>query len=251
MREEDPDHIRTTDDVVARLVDGQDYRAAVGLDSALGRWQTRLGDDVARELLDVHARIGEHVVAASTELRQRFREQPKISLGYAADEVVLIAGLALNVPVKDMRGSFCQPQGDACFYVGARAKRWHKARARRLKKAKNFEAKTRPNLVVEIETRHDTDLPERLVREKVHELWQVTPPGEEKAHFRILNLEAPGQPEVKTSGVLPVLTAARLPEAFRLARLGQSAALMELLRGGGKELLATSGAQGTRNRYLP
>ena len=251
MKEEDPNHIRTTDDVVARLVDGQDYRAAAGLDSALGRWQTRLGDDVARELLDVHKRIGVHVTEATTELRQRFREQPKISLGYAADEVVLAAGPAQNVPVKDMRGSFCQPQGDACFYVGNRAAGWYEARARRLKVAQEFETETPPDLVVEIEADHDADLPERLVREKVREVWRVTLPGEERAHFRILNLEAPGQPEVKTSGVLPVLTATRLPEAFRLARLGQVAALQELLRGGGKEQLATSGGQGTRNRYVP
>ena len=242
MRKDDPDHIRTTDDVVARLVDGQHYQTSAWLDSAVGRWQTRLGDDVARELHKSYRRIGKHVVSATEELRQRVRERRTISLVYAADEVVLAAGKALDVQVKDMRNSFCKPQGNACFYVGPRAEGWQEARKSTRKEADKFAKKKPPDLVVKIETDDDdTDGPGRdtvakiCKEKKVREVWQVTQlQGEEQAQFRILNPKDPGQP-VEESGVLPGLTAAKLPKAFGLARLGQLAELREMLRSGGQE----------------
>ena len=77
MREAEPDNIHTTDDVVARLIDRQGYSAPAKVDSVIARWQNQLSEDVAKECLDIHARIGEHVVRATTELRQKFREESK------------------------------------------------------------------------------------------------------------------------------------------------------------------------------
>lgn len=72
MKAAEPETIRTTDDVVARLIERVGYRegAAAAIDAALAGWQGRLSEAVAVEVVEAHARIGEHVVQATGELRQ-------------------------------------------------------------------------------------------------------------------------------------------------------------------------------------
>ena len=72
LKAAEPETIKTTDDVVARLIARVGYRegAAAAIDAALAGWQGRLSDAVADEVKEAHARIGVHVVRASSELRQ-------------------------------------------------------------------------------------------------------------------------------------------------------------------------------------
>ena len=71
MKAAEPEAIRTTDDVVARLVERYGYgeSAAAAVDAALAGWQGRLSGAVAKEVTEAHERIGGHVVRATSELR--------------------------------------------------------------------------------------------------------------------------------------------------------------------------------------
>ena len=238
MKESDPKKIHTTDDVVARLIDRHGYREEVvlnpakALDSSIRRWQNTLSDNVATAVLDAHARIGEHVVQATTDMRRRLLEQPKKVLADAADEVVIGTGSTLGVSVKDMRNTPCNPQTDACFYVGDRAERWEAARKDGVRQAREFATKTPPDLVVGIEVDgHDADAPARHAMQGVREMWQVTArPDARPVEIRILDLQAPDRPTVDESLLLPGVTSVRLLEAIKLAGEGRLKELKKMVQ---------------------
>ena len=116
------------------------------MDLYIARWQRRLSEDVGAAVENAYDQVGEHVMQATTKLRGHFGGQPKEILRNAADEVVIVAGEILGVPVEDMR---CY-QADVCFYIGDHAVGRTAARKRGLKVVKEFEKETPPDLVVEV-----------------------------------------------------------------------------------------------------
>ncbi|MDE2674039.1 MAG: hypothetical protein OXH65_02915 [Paracoccaceae bacterium] len=93
-------------------------------------------------------------------------------LSSASDKIVLLAGAALKMHVKDKRdnrwGSPGDPknvglEADAAFYVGENAVGWYAAdREGGDEAVLAFEAKTPPDLVVEVEVSHFDLLPRSL-----------------------------------------------------------------------------------------
>lgn len=129
-------------------------------------------------------------------------------------------------------------EADASFYIGVNAERWYTAMEQGWEKVEDFEVRTPPDLVVEVEITHlDETKPARYAELGVREMWQTTRhPGHDQYRIEvtILDLQKPGGPrEVGKSRVLPGLRASSLPEAYRLALLGKSENLQSLL---GKEL---------------
>ena len=104
--------------------------------------------------------------------------------------------------------------------------------------ASEFEKKTPPDLIVEVEvTNLDKDKPVRYAELGVREMWQVEERKEGEAYrseIVILDLQARDGPrEIVQSKVLPGLTATNLPNAYHLA---QSVMLDELRSMLSKEL---------------
>jgi len=130
-------------------------------------------------------------------------------------------------------------EADASFYIGEKAEQWiaaYQVGGREI--ASEFEKKTPPDLIVEVEvTNLDKDKPVRYAELGVREMWQVEERKEGEAYrteIVILDLQARGGPrEIVQSKVLPGLTATNLPNAYHLA---QSVMLDELRSMLSKEL---------------
>ena len=75
MKAAEPDTIKTTDDVVTRLIERQGYSAnAAKIEALLADWQGRFGGAVGKEVIETYNRIGDHVVEYMTELRRLLRD---------------------------------------------------------------------------------------------------------------------------------------------------------------------------------
>ena len=182
---------------------------------------------------------------------------PHVGLAEATVDIVKEASQFLNGQVRGMRDMRWRlpddpkntgVEADASFYIAANAERWYTAMAQGWETVADFETRTPPDLVVEVEITHlDENKPTRYAELGVQEMWQTTRhqnqdqrQGEDryKIEVVVLDLQARGGPrEVVQSRILPGLTAASLPQAYKLALNGRSKELQNLL---GKELVAPS-----------
>ena len=161
--------------------------------------------------------------------------------GTSADEIVREVGLVLQKRVRGMRGTRWKGpddpenvglEADAAFYVGKNADNWFTVREKGRQAVLDFEAKTPPDLVVEVEvTYFDEDKPRRYAELGVSEMWRVS--GTQKSNrfeVEILALQEVGGPKVvEESLVLTGLPAKILPQAFEMAEFGQYQPLRELV----------------------
>ncbi|MXZ50648.1 MAG: Uma2 family endonuclease [Rhodobacteraceae bacterium] len=164
-------------------------------------------------------------------------------LSSASDKIVQLAGATLKTIVKDKRdnrwGSPGDPknvglEADAAFYVGDNAVGWYTARRKGQEEKEAYEARTPPDLVVEVEVTHfDEDKPQRYAELGVREMWRVDgKKGSGQLQIEILDLQASsdGPKPVEESRILPGLPLFVLPEAYELADMGQLQRLSVLLR---------------------
>ncbi|MCY3675337.1 MAG: Uma2 family endonuclease [Paracoccaceae bacterium] len=159
----------------------------------------------------------------------------------ASDKVVPLAGALLKIRIKDMRDLRWKGTGgpgnvwleaDAAYYIRKNAEGWFAARDKGRKEALAFEARTPPDLVVEVEvTRFDEDKPRRYAELGVPEMWRVYGEREsDRFNVEILALQERGGPKaVEESRVLPGLPARILPEALELGELWKYRELKKLL----------------------
>ena len=160
----------------------------------------------------------------------------------ASDKVIPLAASILKLHVQDMRDlRWKGPDGhervwleaDAAFYVGKNAETWYAIFRKGGQNAvETFEAKTPPDLVIEVEVTHfDRKKPQLYAEFGVRELWRVNASkGSERVQVEFLDLQAPGGPRKSDkSSVLGGLDSSILPQAFWLARTGDYRGLRELL----------------------
>ncbi|MDE2674037.1 MAG: Uma2 family endonuclease [Paracoccaceae bacterium] len=164
-------------------------------------------------------------------------------LARASDKVVLFVGSFLKVTVRE-KGDFRwkrpdDPQNvglepDAAFYIGRNADDWNTAfRKGGPKATREFQARTPPDLVVEVEVTHfDEDKPEHYARLGVREMWRVTSTMDgDTMSIEILDLQKKdGRQNLEMSRVLPGLKAETLVEAYWLAWGNDFKELGELLK---------------------
>ncbi len=162
-------------------------------------------------------------------------------LGDASDMTVRIAGPAMSIMVKGKRGTRWKVPGDpknirlepdAAFYVGKKAMDWYAIRKEGRPAVLDYEARTPPDLVIEVEVTHlDKDKPQRYAKLGVREMWRVTGEKEsDRFSVEILDLQDDGAPQVvEESRVLPGLPAKILPQAFEMAEFGRYQPLRELV----------------------
>ncbi|MCY4302446.1 MAG: Uma2 family endonuclease [Aestuariivita sp.] len=154
-------------------------------------------------------------------------------LGHSSDIIVMRAGNVLQKQVRCMRGTrWKRPEdsenvgleADTAFYIGETATAWYTAfRNGGRKAAENFEARTPPDLVVEVEVTHfEKNKPDRYARLGVREMWRVDVRTEhDQPQIEILALQQPNSPKVvNTSSVLGKLPTSVLPHALWLATAG-------------------------------
>ena len=90
-------------------------------------------------------------------------------LGKATDLMVRMAGAMMNRHVREKGGL----EPDEAFYLGDKAAAWYEAdRIGGEDAVHDFEARTPPNLVVEV-THHDVDKPHRYAELGIPEMWRV------------------------------------------------------------------------------
>ena len=159
----------------------------------------------------------------------------------ASDKVVPLAGALLKMRIKDMRDLRWKGTGgpgnvwleaDAAYYIGKNAAEWFAAREKSRKEALDFEARTPPDLVVEVEVTHfDENKPRRYAELGVPEMWRVYGEREsDRFNVEVLALQEVGGPKrLEESRVLPGLSAQILPEALELGELWKYKELKELL----------------------
>ncbi len=161
----------------------------------------------------------------------------------SSDQTVKVAGAILKTEVKAVRGiRWKRPddppnvglEADASFYIGTNAELWLAIYGKGGEKAVlDFEAKTPPDLVIEVEVANaDEDKPNRYARIGVKEMWRVYGKmGSDRFSVEILNLqEGNGPRPVENSLVLEGLDPKILPDAFRLARGNDYTGLQALLK---------------------
>ncbi len=160
----------------------------------------------------------------------------------SSGQTVKAAGAVLKTEVKAVRGiRWKRPddppnvglEADASFYIGTNAERWLAIYGKGGEKAVlDFEAKTPPDLVIEVEVANaDEDKPNQYARLGVKEIWRFYGKmGSDRFSVEILNLqEGNGPRPVDNSLVLEGLDPKILPDAFRLARGNDYRGLQELL----------------------
>ncbi len=126
-------------------------------------------------------------------------------LAEATDEIVKAAGQIIKGRVRGMRGTrWKRPEdprntgleADASFYIGTKAEQWYAAIRQGWDKVEEFETRTPPDLVVEVEITHlDKDKPARYARLGISEMWQVTRRSQQdqyRIEVTILDLQAHG-----------------------------------------------------------
>ncbi|MDE2674070.1 MAG: Uma2 family endonuclease [Paracoccaceae bacterium] len=160
----------------------------------------------------------------------------------ASEKVIPLAAAILKLHVQDMRDlRWKGPDGpekvwleaDAAFYIGKNAETWISLFRKGGQEAvEAFEAKTPPDLVVEVEVTHfDRKKPQLYSEIGVRELWRVNArKANERVQVEILDLQAiGGLRQVDKSPVLGDLDATILPKAFWLARSRDYKGLKDLL----------------------
>ncbi|MDE2759357.1 MAG: Uma2 family endonuclease [Paracoccaceae bacterium] len=163
--------------------------------------------------------------------------------GFSSDEIVKEAGLILHKRVRGMRGTrWKKPdepanvglEADAAFYIGDNAATWYAVdREGSEEEILAFEARTPPDLVVEVEATHfDRKKPRCYAELGVREMWQVDArKGRKQIQVEILDLQAPDGPgQIDKSLVLDGLASSDLPKAYQLARQGNIVGLGDLLK---------------------
>jgi len=156
------------------------------------------------------------------------RQVQHVGLAETTADIVKEACQFMNCRVRSMR-DMCwrRPEdprntgveADASFYVGAKADQWYTAYERGRATVDEFEIRTTPDLVVEVEITHlDQDKPSRYVELGVQEMWQANPSkGKEFSAIEVvvLDLQVRGGPrEIRESLVIPGINAATLPKAY-------------------------------------
>jgi len=160
----------------------------------------------------------------------------------ASDKVIPLAATILKLHVQDMRDlRWKGPYGpdrvwleaNAAFYVGKNAETWYAIFRKGGQKAvEKFEARTPPDLVIEVEVTHfDRKKPQLYAELGAREMWRINARKEsEPIQVEMLDLQAPGGlRQVDKSPVLGGLEASILPKAYWLARAGDYKGLKELL----------------------
>ena len=165
----------------------------------------------------------------------------------AADKIVMVAGMILNCPTVDRRGTRWKIPGgsgkngpdkieveaDASFYIGQKAEGFYTARKRGIKAAKTYVGQNPPDLVVEAEVTHfDARKPAHYKKLGAREMWQLTYDDELDAYeATILDLQAEGGPRpIAQSMILPGLKASRLPKIYEMAETSGLPHLNALLK---------------------
>lgn len=164
-------------------------------------------------------------------------------LASASEKVVMFAGSFLKITVREKRDYRWKgpddPQNvgleaDAAFYIGRNADAWNVAfRKGGPKATREFQTRTPPDLVVEVEVTHfDEDKPQRYASLGVSEMWRLTSTMDgDTMSMEILDLqEKDGQQNLEMSRVLPGLKADTLVEAYWLAWANDFQELGELLK---------------------
>jgi len=161
--------------------------------------------------------------------------------GFSSDEIVKEAGLVLQKRVRGMRGTrWKKPddpanvglEADAAFYVGDNAVAWYAIDQEDSEEdVQTFEARTPPDLVVEVEVTHfDSKKPQRYSELGVREMWRVDArKGRKQIQVEILDLQDAIRP-MGESLVLDGLASSDLPKAYQLARRGNNVGLGDLLK---------------------
>jgi len=162
--------------------------------------------------------------------------------GTSTDITVLVAGSVLQKQVRPMRGTRWKGpddpenvglEADAAFYVGKNADDWYAIREKGRQAVLDFEAKTPPDIVVEVEVTHfDEEKPEHYANLGVREMWWVTSTQDgDTMSIEILDLqEKDGRQNLEVSRVLPGLKVETLVEAYRLDWGNDYKELGELLK---------------------
>ncbi len=161
----------------------------------------------------------------------------------SSDLTVKVACQVLHKRVRGMRGTrWKRPddppnvglEADASFYIGANAMAWYAVdRKGSEEEILAFEARTPPDLVIEVEASHfDRKKPRRYAELGVREMWQVDArKGRKQIQVEVLDLQAPDGPQkIDKSLVLDGLASSDLPTACHLARQGNMGELQELLK---------------------
>ena len=163
------------------------------------------------------------------------------SLAGAADDIIRQSGSILGWESKLMRGTRWKPPGwksqagleaDAAFYIGESARVWIRAWKQGRRAIREFEERTPPDLVVEVEVTHFDYGKARHYRDLgTRELWQVTRKNDDApVSVAIIDLQAEDAPlQVTGSLVLPGLDHEILAEALHLAEGLQDNDLRQLL----------------------
>lgn len=178
--------------------------------------QIRVHPDIVPELAEKvdWNRLGRRVIIDPLQGLIAWMTPSSEHAGYAAaaDKVAECAGDIKGLRIKALRDTrWRQRPGDprntgmepdACFYVGATADGWRAARERGRADARVFEARTPPDLVVEIEwTQIDGGKALRYAELGTREMWLAERRGEGVA-AEILDLQAAGGPVPAAAGSL-------------------------------------------------
>ncbi len=120
---------------------------------------------------------------------------------------------------------------DACYYLGRTADRWTDADRQGTEILREFETRTPPDLVIEVERSHgDEDKPAFYRRLGVPEMWRLDIAGNTREAV-LLDLQAADGPaaELSVSAVLPPASPAFVLAALELAARGRISELDALI----------------------
>ena len=119
---------------------------------------------------------------------------------------------------------------DACYYLGQTADRWAEADRQGRGAVREFEARTPPDLVIEVERSHgDEDKPAFYRRLGVLEMWRLDIAGNTR-EVVLLGLQATDGPaELPVSTVLPPASPSFVLAALELAARGRISELDSLI----------------------
>ena len=196
-------------------------------------WQIRVHPEIIPELAEKFDwnRLGRRVAIDPLMGLISWMTPSSEHAGYAAaaDKVAERAGGYKGLRVKALRDtrwrqSKADPlntgiEPDACFYVGPTADGWREAREQSRSEAREFEERTPPDLVVEIEwTQIDRCKALRYADLGSREMWRAERQGEGVV-VEILDLQADGGPAPAAEGslVFPGLDALSLGRILDLA----------------------------------
>ena len=156
-----------------------------------------------------------------------------------ADRLADRLGAAYGIRVLGLRSTRWRRPGDpentgaepdACYYLGETALAWDRADREGLEALEAFEARTPPDLVIEVErSRGDGRKPGFYREVGAREMWRLDI-GPDGRQMDILDLQAPDGPALlAASSVLPLCTPAFVLEALEPASRGRLAELDALI----------------------